>query len=64
MVALFALGTGIALLHAPEVLPLPWELASLGLVAPPVLGLALVAPLYAVGFAQAMRRLSTLRRIE
>ncbi|MGH7291082.1 MAG: hypothetical protein ACREJT_07735, partial [Myxococcota bacterium] len=64
MLALFALGTGFALLQAPEVLPLPWELGSLGLVVPPVLGLALVAPLYAIGFAHALRRVSTLRRIE
>jgi tetratricopeptide (TPR) repeat protein len=64
MIALFALGTGLALLQAPDVLPLPWELGSLGLVAPPVLGLALVAPLYAIGFVQALRRISTLRRIE
>ena len=64
MLALFALGTGFALLQAPELLPLPWELGSLGLVVPPVLGLALVAPLYAVGFAKALRRLSGLRRIE
>jgi hypothetical protein len=64
MFALFALGAGAALLQAPDVLPLPWELGSLGLVVPPVLGLALVAPLYAIGFAQALRRLATLRRIE
>ncbi len=62
MVSFFALGLGIGLLRAPLLLPLPWDLANLGLMAPYVAGVALLAPLYAFGLVQAVGMLSGLRR--
>ena len=61
-VLLFTLGFGLAMLCAPAVLPLPWDLGALGLAAPYALGALLVAPLYAFGLAQALGRLSGARR--
>ena len=62
MVSFFALGLGFGLLRAPLLLPLPWELASLGVVVPHAAGVAFLAPLYALGLAQAFAKLSGLRR--
>ena len=62
MALLFGLGLGLGLLRAPQILPLPWELAGLGEVAPYVAGLAFAAPIYALGLAQAVGKLSALRR--
>ena len=62
MAMLFALGLGLGLLRAPEILPLPWELGGLGEVAPYAAALLLVAPLYAFGLLQSLGRLATLRR--
>ena len=41
--------SALGLLRAPELLPLPWELGGLGGSAPYAAGLALLAPLYALG---------------
>ncbi len=60
---LFALGLGFGLLRAPEILPLPWDLGSLGEMAPYATGLALLASLYAVALTQSLGRLATLRRV-
>jgi tetratricopeptide (TPR) repeat protein len=62
MAALFALGLGLALVRAPLLLPLPWELASLGVLAPYTAGVALLALLYARGLTQAFGKLLRLRR--
>ena len=62
MAALAALGVGLGLLRARALLPLPWEIGELGVVAPYVAGLAFLAPLYIVGLVQAARRLAGLRR--
>lgn len=60
--SLVTLGIGLAMLSAPAVLPLPWDLGALGLAAPYAIGALLVAPLYAFGLAQGLGRLSGSRR--
>ncbi len=61
--SLFALGLAAGLLRAPEILPLPWDLGGLGESAPYALGLALLAPLYALALVQSVGRLATARRV-
>ena len=61
MACLLALGFGLGLLRAPELLPLPWELGGLGSLAPLAAGIAILSPLYALGLAQSLGRLTGLR---
>jgi len=61
---LFAVGAGAAALFAPAVLPVPWDLGTLGFALPVGTALALLAPAFALGLAQSVNRLSQLRRRE
>ncbi|HTO52064.1 MAG TPA: hypothetical protein VMR50_01665 [Myxococcota bacterium] len=61
---LFALGAGLAALHAPGLLPVPWDLGTLGYALPVVLALACLAPTLAFGVLQSISRLGQLRRTE
>ncbi len=60
----FALGLGLALLRAPELLPRLWELGRLSTLGPLALSVLLLAPLYAHGVASAVGRLASLRSRE
>src|SRR5262245_1239613 len=61
---LFATGAGLAALHAPGILPVPWDLGTLGYALPVVTALALLAPVLAFGAAQFAGKLGQLRRRE
>jgi hypothetical protein len=61
---LFALGAGIAALHAPGILPVPWDLGTLGYALPVAMALFFLAPTFAFGAKQAVAKLGQLRRRE
>ncbi|MFI5317356.1 MAG: hypothetical protein ACHQ6T_16775, partial [Myxococcota bacterium] len=61
---LFALGAGFAALNAPGVLPVPWDLGTLGYALPVGAALALLVPTFALGVTQAASKLRQLRRAE
>lgn len=61
---LFALGAGVAALHAPGLLPVPWDLGTLGYALPVVLALAFLVPTLAYGVKQMIGKLGQLRRRE
>ena len=61
---LFALGAGFAALHAPGILPVPWDLGTLGYALPVVLALLFLAPTLAFGVKQTFGKLGQLRRRE
>ncbi len=61
---LFATGAGLAALHAPGVLPVPWDLGTLGYALPVVTALLLLGPTFALGAAQFANKLGQLRRRE
>ncbi|HKC49213.1 MAG TPA: hypothetical protein VKF60_00360 [Myxococcota bacterium] len=61
---LFALGAGIAALHAPGILPVPWDLGTLGYALPVVLALSFLVPTFAFGARQSLGKLGQLRRRE
>jgi len=59
---LFALGAGLAALYAPAVLPVPWDLGTLGFALPVCTALALLAPTCLLALFQSAGKLSQLRR--
>jgi tetratricopeptide (TPR) repeat protein len=61
---LFATGAGFAALNAPGVLPVPWDLGTLGYALPVVTALLLLGPTFALGAAQFASKLGQLRRRE
>jgi tetratricopeptide (TPR) repeat protein len=61
---LFALGAGVAALHAPGILPVPWDLGTLGYALPVALALLFLAPTFAFGLKQTAGKLGQLRSRE
>ncbi|HTO08193.1 MAG TPA: hypothetical protein VMR86_14175 [Myxococcota bacterium] len=61
---LFSLGSGLAALHAPGILPVPWDLGTLGFALPVALALFFLAPPVALGVLQSVSKLGGLRRPE
>ena len=61
---MFATGAGLAALNAPGVLPVPWDLGTLGYALPVVTALLLLGPTFALGAAQFANKLGQLRRRE
>jgi tetratricopeptide (TPR) repeat protein len=61
---LFSLGAGLAALHAPGILPVPWDLGTLGFALPVALALFLLAPPVVLGVLQSVSKLGSLRRAE
>ena len=59
---LFALGAGLAALYAPALLPVPWDLGTLGFALPVCTALALLAPTALFALVQTAGRLAQLRR--
>ena len=61
-VRLFALGAGLAALLAPGLLPVPWDLGTLGFALPVATALGLLVPSCALALVQTAGKLSLLRR--
>ncbi len=61
---LFALGAGFAALHAPGILPVPWDLGTLGYALPVFIALTFLVPTLAYGVKQMIGKLALLRRRE
>jgi len=61
---LFALGAGFAALHAPGILPVPWDLGTLGYALPVAIALLCLTPTLAFGVKQSIGKLGQLRRRE
>jgi tetratricopeptide (TPR) repeat protein len=61
---LFALGAGVAALHAPGLLPVPWDLGTFGYALPVAIALVFLAPTLAYGAKQSVSKLAQLRRAE
>jgi hypothetical protein len=61
---LFSLGAGLAALHAPGILPVPWDLGTLGYALPVALALFFLAPPVVFGVLQSVSKLGSLRRRE
>lgn len=61
---MFALGAGVAALHAPGLLPVPWDLGTLGYALPVGVALLLLAPTLLLAVVQAASKLRGLRRAE
>ena len=59
-----ALGAGLTALNAPGILPVPWDLGTLGYALPVVIGLACLLPALALGLMQSVSKLGQLRRPE
>jgi hypothetical protein len=63
-VLLFGMGAGLASLQAPGILPVPWDLGTLGYALPVALALFLMAPTVVLGVLQSFSKLGGLRRPE
>jgi tetratricopeptide (TPR) repeat protein len=63
-VLLFALGAGVSALHAPGILPVPWDLGTLGYALPVAIALFFLAPTAAFALKQTLGKLGQLRRRE
>ncbi len=53
----FLVGTGAALVLAQIGLPVPWDVGSLGVAVPELIGAALLGPLYVLALLESYRRL-------
>jgi hypothetical protein len=56
-VRVFLVGTGAALVLAKISLPVPWDVGSLGVALPGVLGGVLLAPLYGISILESVSRM-------